>query len=175
MWAPEHQTLRGKAMSGIAYAMKWGDVTLSYRYLAFYGSGDQLVQSLRFKGPALSVTFRFQVQSRTIWGLLIWGLSLVLEATISDGHRKKQFRGYGCIDGQLATGQRTLEAERPKTVSGRLLSDAVGRTRPRGVFDSLAFSRPFLSGDQPFKNLAPKRPVFPNLRRLPHLCGIPLP
>ncbi len=48
-----------QAMSGIAYAMKWGDVTLSYRYLAFYGSGDQLVQSLRFKGPALSVTFRF--------------------------------------------------------------------------------------------------------------------
>lgn len=48
-----------QAMSGVAYAMKWGDVTLSYRYLAFYGSGDQLVESLRFKGPALSVTFRF--------------------------------------------------------------------------------------------------------------------
>ncbi|MEM5460794.1 hypothetical protein VSR69_39150 [Paraburkholderia phytofirmans] len=48
-----------QAASGIAYAMKWGDVTLSYRYLAFYGSGDQLVQSLRFKGPVLSATFRF--------------------------------------------------------------------------------------------------------------------
>ncbi len=48
-----------QAMSGIACAMKWGDFTLLYRYLAFYGSGDQLVQSLRFKGPALSVTFRF--------------------------------------------------------------------------------------------------------------------
>jgi hypothetical protein len=48
-----------QAMTGIGYAMKWGDVSLTYRYLAFYGSGDQLVQTLRFNGPSLNVIFRF--------------------------------------------------------------------------------------------------------------------
>jgi hypothetical protein len=48
-----------QAMAGIAYRMKWGDVALTYRYLEFRDSGDQLVQSLRFNGPALNVTFRF--------------------------------------------------------------------------------------------------------------------
>jgi hypothetical protein len=48
-----------QAMTGIGYAMKWGDVSLTYRYLAFYGSGDQLVQTLRFSGPSLNVIFRF--------------------------------------------------------------------------------------------------------------------
>ncbi|MPW18161.1 hypothetical protein GCT13_14840 [Paraburkholderia sp. CNPSo 3157] len=48
-----------QAMTGPGYAMKWGDVSLTYRYLAFYGSGDQLVQTLRFSGPSLNVNFRF--------------------------------------------------------------------------------------------------------------------
>jgi hypothetical protein len=48
-----------QAMTGLGYAMKWGDVSLTYRYLAFYGSGDQLVQTLRFSGPSLNVIFRF--------------------------------------------------------------------------------------------------------------------
>lgn len=48
-----------QAMSGVGYAAKWGDVSLTYRYLAFYGSGDQLAQTLRFNGPSANVTFRF--------------------------------------------------------------------------------------------------------------------
>jgi hypothetical protein len=39
--------------------MKWGDVSLTYRYLSFHGSGDQLVQTLRLNGPSLAATFRF--------------------------------------------------------------------------------------------------------------------
>lgn len=48
-----------QAMTGVGYAMKWGDLSLTYRYLAFYGSGDQLVQTLRFNGPSFNVTLRF--------------------------------------------------------------------------------------------------------------------
>jgi hypothetical protein len=48
-----------QVMTGLGYAMKWGDVNASYRYLAFHGSGDQLVQTLRLNGPAISATFRF--------------------------------------------------------------------------------------------------------------------
>lgn len=48
-----------QAMTGVGYAMTWGDVSVTYRYLAFYGSGDQLVQTLRFNGPSLNMTFRF--------------------------------------------------------------------------------------------------------------------
>ncbi|CAB3787740.1 hypothetical protein LMG28688_02530 [Paraburkholderia caffeinitolerans] len=48
-----------QASGGVGYAWKWGDASLTYRYLAFYGSGDQLVQTLRFNGPSANVTFRF--------------------------------------------------------------------------------------------------------------------
>jgi hypothetical protein len=48
-----------QASGGVGYAAKWGDVSANYRYLAFYGSGDQLVQTLRFNGPSVNVTFRF--------------------------------------------------------------------------------------------------------------------
>jgi len=51
--------LTWQAMTGIGYAMKWGDVNLSYCYLEFRGSGDDFVQRLRLNGPALSATFRF--------------------------------------------------------------------------------------------------------------------
>ena len=46
-------------MTGLGYAMKWGDVNSSYRYLAFHGSGDQLMQTVRLSGPSLGATFRF--------------------------------------------------------------------------------------------------------------------
>lgn len=48
-----------QASGGVGHAWKWGDASLTYRYLAFYGSGDQLVQTLRFNGPSANVTFRF--------------------------------------------------------------------------------------------------------------------
>ncbi|CAD6557081.1 hypothetical protein LMG28727_06271 [Paraburkholderia kirstenboschensis] len=51
--------LTWQALTGLAYAAKWVDVGLLYRYLAFYGSGNQLVQTLRFSGPSLNVTFKF--------------------------------------------------------------------------------------------------------------------
>ncbi|MGO4304946.1 hypothetical protein [Cupriavidus sp. RAF12] len=48
-----------QASGGAAYAAKWGDVQLLYRYLTYQlGSGD-LVQRLTLKGPMLSVAFRF--------------------------------------------------------------------------------------------------------------------
>lgn len=48
-----------QASGGAAYAAKWGDVQLIYRYLTYQlGSGD-LVQRLTLKGPMLSVAFRF--------------------------------------------------------------------------------------------------------------------
>ncbi|HEX4674384.1 MAG TPA: hypothetical protein VH209_03595 [Steroidobacteraceae bacterium] len=48
-----------QALTGLAYAAKRVDVSLLYRYLAFYGSGNQLVQTLRFSGPSVNVTFKF--------------------------------------------------------------------------------------------------------------------
>jgi opacity protein-like surface antigen len=48
-----------QALIGLAYAANQVDVGLLYRYLAFYGSGNQLVQTLRFSGPSLNVTFKF--------------------------------------------------------------------------------------------------------------------
>ncbi|SAL77798.1 hypothetical protein AWB74_05233 [Caballeronia arvi] len=48
-----------QASGGIGYGARWGEVSLTYRYLAFYGSGDQLVQTLRFNGPSVNVSFRF--------------------------------------------------------------------------------------------------------------------
>ena len=48
-----------QALTGVAYATKRVDFGVLYRYLAFYGSGDQLVQTLRFSGPSVNVTFKF--------------------------------------------------------------------------------------------------------------------
>jgi hypothetical protein len=48
-----------QALTGLSYATKRVDFGLLYRYLAFYGSGDQLVQTLRFGGPSVNVTFKF--------------------------------------------------------------------------------------------------------------------
>jgi len=46
-------------MLGIAYAFRWGDVTLAYRDLYYDQTDDKLVQELRFSGPALGATFHF--------------------------------------------------------------------------------------------------------------------
>ncbi len=48
-----------QGMLGIAYAFKWGGVTLAYRNLYYDQKDDKLLQDLRFSGPALGVTFRF--------------------------------------------------------------------------------------------------------------------
>ena len=48
-----------QALTGVAYATKRVDFGLLYRYLAFYGSGDQLMQTLHFSGPSANVTFKF--------------------------------------------------------------------------------------------------------------------
>jgi hypothetical protein len=51
--------LTWQAMTGIGYVMKWADVNLVYRYLAFHGSSNQLMQTVRMSGPSLGATFRF--------------------------------------------------------------------------------------------------------------------
>jgi hypothetical protein len=48
-----------QAMTGIGYVMKWADLNLVYRYLAFHGSNDQLMQTVRMSGPGLGATVRF--------------------------------------------------------------------------------------------------------------------
>jgi hypothetical protein len=48
-----------QGLTGLAYAAKRVDFGLLYRYLAFYGKGIQLVQTLRFSGPSVNVTFKF--------------------------------------------------------------------------------------------------------------------
>ena len=48
-----------QASAGAAYAAKWGDVQLTYRYLKYQLGDDDLVQRLTLKGPMLSVVFRF--------------------------------------------------------------------------------------------------------------------
>ncbi|KLU20917.1 hypothetical protein EOS_38960 [Caballeronia mineralivorans PML1(12)] len=48
-----------QAMTGVGYAMKLADVSLAYRYLAFHGSNDQLMQTVRMSGPSLGATVRF--------------------------------------------------------------------------------------------------------------------
>lgn len=47
-----------QAYGGAAYAARWGDVQLSYRYITYQLGGNQLVQRLTLKGPMLSVVFR---------------------------------------------------------------------------------------------------------------------
>lgn len=48
-----------QASAGVAYAARWGDIQLSYRYLAYELGGSELVQRLTLKGPVLSAVFRF--------------------------------------------------------------------------------------------------------------------
>ena len=46
-------------MLGIAYSFDRIDVKLVYRHLYFDQGSDNLIQDMRFSGPALGVTFRF--------------------------------------------------------------------------------------------------------------------
>ena len=48
-----------QASGGAAYAAKWGDVQLTYRYLTYQLGDNDLVQKLTLKGPMLSAVFRF--------------------------------------------------------------------------------------------------------------------
>jgi hypothetical protein len=48
-----------QGMLGIAYSFDWIDVKLVYRHLYFDQGSDNLIQDMRFSGPALGVTFRF--------------------------------------------------------------------------------------------------------------------
>ncbi|MDQ0143255.1 hypothetical protein [Cupriavidus necator] len=45
--------------AGAAYAAKWGDIQLSYRYLSYQLNGGELIQRLTFKGPMLGMVVRF--------------------------------------------------------------------------------------------------------------------
>lgn len=51
--------LTWQVAAGIAYAFRWGDVSLMYRYLQYDQGGDKLLQDLAFGGGMLGVTFRF--------------------------------------------------------------------------------------------------------------------
>jgi hypothetical protein len=46
-------------LAGLAYAYRWGDVSLAYRHLYYSQKGDQFIQSLALSGPLLGATFRF--------------------------------------------------------------------------------------------------------------------
>jgi hypothetical protein len=48
-----------QASAGMAYAARWGDIQLSYRYLTYQMGGSELIQRLTFTGPMLSALFRF--------------------------------------------------------------------------------------------------------------------
>lgn len=48
-----------QASAGAAYAAKWGDIQLSYRYLTYQTDGSELIHRLTLKGPMLGAVFRF--------------------------------------------------------------------------------------------------------------------
>jgi hypothetical protein len=52
-------SLTWQGLLGVAYAFKWGGVTLAYRDLYYDQKDDKFVQNFRFSGPALGVTIRF--------------------------------------------------------------------------------------------------------------------
>lgn len=52
-------SLTWQGVTGLGYAMGWGDVQLTYRHLYYDQSNDKFLQDFSFSGPALSATFRF--------------------------------------------------------------------------------------------------------------------
>jgi hypothetical protein len=65
-YLPYYADIRGgtseytmQASAGMAYAARWGDIQLSYRYLTYQMGGSELIQRLTFTGPMLSALFRF--------------------------------------------------------------------------------------------------------------------
>jgi hypothetical protein len=51
--------LTWQGLAGIGYSFDWIDVLASYRNLSYDQSGDQLLQNIRFTGPAVGLTFHF--------------------------------------------------------------------------------------------------------------------
>ncbi len=51
--------LTWQGVTGLGYAMGWGDMQLTYRHLYYDQNNDKLLQDFSFSGPALSATFRF--------------------------------------------------------------------------------------------------------------------
>lgn len=51
--------LTWRASTGLGYRFGWGDIILSYRYLAYDVSDSKLIQDITFSGPLLGVNFRF--------------------------------------------------------------------------------------------------------------------
>ncbi len=51
--------LTWQVMAGIGYQAGWGDTILSYRYLSWDQSDDELIQDLSFSGLQLGVKFHF--------------------------------------------------------------------------------------------------------------------
>jgi len=55
-----------QAFGGVGYAFNWGEVSLTYRHLAYDQGSDGLMRNIAFGGPKLGVGFRFQFSaSRT--------------------------------------------------------------------------------------------------------------
>jgi hypothetical protein len=48
-----------QGLAGVGYALKWGDLLLSYRSLFVDQGHEKFVQDLRFSGPTIGATFHF--------------------------------------------------------------------------------------------------------------------
>ena len=48
-----------QALAGVAYAFRWGDLSLTYRYLHYDTDGGRLIDDINLSGPTLGATFRF--------------------------------------------------------------------------------------------------------------------
>lgn len=51
--------LTAQALAGIGYAFKWGEILATYRTVYYDLDEDELLQDVRFAGPAIGATFRF--------------------------------------------------------------------------------------------------------------------
>jgi hypothetical protein len=47
-----------QALGGLGYAFRWGDLSLTYRYLHYSTDGNRAIDNLALQGPALAATFR---------------------------------------------------------------------------------------------------------------------
>ena len=48
-----------EGMTGLGYGFKWIDILLVYRHLYYDMGGDDLIQDMRFSGPAFALRFKF--------------------------------------------------------------------------------------------------------------------
>jgi hypothetical protein len=51
--------LTWQSFAGLGYAFSWGDVLAAYRHLEYDQKQGDLLQGVRFSGPAIGVSFRF--------------------------------------------------------------------------------------------------------------------